>query len=300
MSGTVHLVDASIYVFRAYFSQPAELTDRDGAPIGAVFGFLGQMFGMLERARPSHVAIAFDESLTTSFRNRIYPEYKANRELPPADLDAQFKYCRALVDALGLCALVHPEYEADDLIGSALAQLRGARFKGVVVSGDKDLGQLIGPDDRYWDLGRSDPIDGDGVAAKMGVRPEQIADYLALTGDAVDNIPGVPGIGAKTASALLLHFGTLEAVLARADEIAFLRLRGAASAAQKVKANRELALLSRQLTGIALDAPVPLAAEAYAVAPPDRARLEELADQLRFGPLTRRRMADYAARFAGP
>jgi 5'-3' exonuclease len=130
------------------------------------------------------------------------------------------------------------------------------------------------------------------------VRPDQIADYLALAGDAVDNIPGIPGIGPKTAVALLKHFDTLEALLARVDEVPFLRLRGAAAAAVRIRTHRELALLSRRLTGIALDAPVPLAPEHYSVRAPQRERVMALCDQLKFGPLTRRRIDEYTARFA--
>jgi 5'-3' exonuclease len=140
---TIHLVDASVYVFRAYYSTAPEFTDVDGDPVHAVFGFLGFLFTLLEQANPRHLAVAFDTSLTTSFRNRIYPPYKANRELPPADLDKQFRYCRELVEHLGIAALADSEYEADDLIGSALAKLRPHGFRGVIVSADKYHTQLL-------------------------------------------------------------------------------------------------------------------------------------------------------------
>ncbi len=293
---TVHLVDASVYVFRAYYSSPPEFTDTDGNPVHAVFGFLGFLMSLAEQARPSHLAVAFDTSLTTSFRNRIYPEYKANRELPPADLDKQFGYCRELVDALGITALADREFEADDLIGSALHRLRPQGFRGVIVSGDKDLSQLVGAHDQIWDFARRERYGADGVHERMGVRPEQVADYLALTGDAVDNIPGVPGVGPKTASALLAHFGDLDALLARVEEVPFLRLRGAAATATRLRTHRELALLSRQLTRIALDAPAPDDAEAVRVRKPDLTALENVLDRLRFGPLTRRRVREYAER----
>jgi 5'-3' exonuclease len=292
---TVHLVDASVYVFRAYFSQAPEFTDVDGDPVHAVFGFLGFLLGMLEQAKPSHVGIAYDVSLTTSFRNRIYPAYKANRELPPADLDKQFGYCRELTAALGLAGLAHDEFEADDLIGSVLHRARGEGYRGVIVTSDKDLSQLITAEDRIWDFARKERYGVDGVVARMGVRPEQIADYLALCGDAVDNIPGVAGIGPKTAAALLAHFETLDALLARLDEVPFLSLRGAASTAKKLREQQEMARLCRQLTAIALDAPVP-AIDALAVQRPDAAKLEALLDRLKFGPLTRRRIREYAER----
>ena len=294
---TVHLIDASVYVFRAYYATASEFSDTEGQPVHAVHGFLSFLMSFFDQARPTHLAIAFDESLTTSFRNRIYPEYKANRELPPPDLDRQFRYCRELVAALGLAGLSDSEFEADDLIGSVLLKLRPEGFRGVIVTSDKDLAQLVGPDDQIWDFARRERYGADGVHARMGVSPAQIVDYLALMGDAVDNIPGVPGIGAKSAGALLAHFGSLDALIDRIEEVPYLRLRGAAAMATRLRANRELALLSRELTRIAIDhARVPALAE-LAPRTPDLAALDALLDRLRFGPLTRRRVREYAERF---
>ncbi|WP_062537317.1 5'-3' exonuclease, partial [Mizugakiibacter sediminis] len=231
MRPTAHLVDASLYVFRAWHAVPDEFFDADGHPVNAVYGFTRFLLDLIERARPTHAAAAFDIALTSSFRNAIYPAYKANREPAPPDLERQFLYCREVAAALGLAVLADAAYEADDLIGSALHGLRAHGFRGVIVSADKDFGQLIGADDEQWDFARGQRWGAGGVLERMGVRPEQVADFLALTGDAIDNIPGVPGIGAKTAAALLAHFGDLESVLARVDEIPFLRLRGAAAAA---------------------------------------------------------------------
>jgi 5'-3' exonuclease len=294
---TIHLIDASVYVFRAYFSGPSDFVDHEQHPVQAVYGFLGFLLSLLEQSRPTHLLVAFDESLTTSFRNQFYPEYKANREVPPPDIDRQFSYCRELVTAMGMPSLRHKEYEADDLIGSVLLRMRPLGFRGVIVSADKDLSQLIGDDDRIWDFAKNQRYGPDGVVERMGVRPDQVVDFLALTGDAVDNIPGVPGVGPKTASALLAHFGTLDAVLARVEEIPFLRLRGAAATAAKIKANRELALLSRRLTAIALDAPVPDGPDAFALSAPDAKAMDALLDRLRFGPMTRRRVREYSERF---
>jgi 5'-3' exonuclease len=292
---TLHLVDASMYVFRAYYSVAPEFTDHEDQPVHAVQGFLGFLLTLLEQARPSHLMVAFDESLTTSFRNRLYPAYKANRELPPPDLDRQFAYCREISAALGACVLSDAEYEADDLIGSALARVRDHGFRGVIVTGDKDLTQLLGPHDQVWDFAKRERFGADDIPARMGVRADQVADFLALTGDAVDNIPGVPGIGPKTAAALLAHFGTLDALLERLDEAAYLRgIRGAAGAAAKIRANRELALMSRTLSVIALDAPAPAQPEDYRRRAPDLARADALLDRLRFGPLTRRRVRELA------
>jgi 5'-3' exonuclease len=287
---TVHLVDASLYVFRAWHSVPDEFRDIDDNPVNAVYGFTRFMFDFLEQVRPSHAAIAFDESLTSSFRNSIYPEYKANREMPPDSLIVQFGYCKAMAAALGCVVLTHDAFEADDLIGSVLANLRGHGYRSVIVSADKDFGQLIGEHDEQWDFAKGQRWDAAGVKERLGVHPHQVADYLALTGDAVDNIPGVPGIGAKTAATLLAHFGSLDVLLTRIEEIPFLRFRGAAAAYAKLKANLALARLSRALTGIALDAPVPTAPPALARRGADTEAANALFDRLRFGPLTRARL----------
>lgn len=287
---TVHLVDGSLYVCRAWFSQAPEVNDADGAPVHAVHGFTRFLLDLFERAQPTHVAVAFDESLTTSFRNAIYPEYKANRPPAPPDLLRQFAGCKEIAAALGATVLVDATYEADDLIGSAVATMRRAGFRSVIVSADKDFGQLIEDGDEQWDPPRNLRWDGAGIKARLGVMPHQVADYLALTGDAVDNIPGVPGIGAKTAAILLHHFGTLEALLERADEVAFLRTRGAATAALRLREHAAIARLSRSLTGIALDAPVPAQPDAYLRRNHDAAAIENLFERLCLGPLTRARV----------
>jgi 5'-3' exonuclease len=287
---TLYLIDASLYVFRAWHSMPDEFQDAEGWPTNAVQGFARFLVEMVERTRPTHIVIAFDEALDSCFRNDLYPAYKANRDPAPEALKRQFTHCRALCGALGLSMLAHPNYEADDLIGSAAFAARAQGFRAVIVSADKDLSQLLGDGDEQWDYARNQRWGADGVPARHGVQARQIADYLALTGDAVDNIPGVPGIGAKTAAALLAHFDTLDALLDRVDEVPFLRLRGAAGVAAKLRAHREQALLCRQLTTIALDAPLATTSPLFARATGDGTALAALCDSLRFGPLTRRRL----------
>jgi len=286
---TLYLVDASMYVFRAWHSMPNEFHDEDGWPTNAVHGFARFLLELLEKERPRHIAVAFDEALDSCFRNTLYPAYKANRESAPEELKRQFVHCKALCVALGLPVLAHQDYEADDLIGSALHAARAHGHRGVIVSADKDLSQLLAGLDEQWDFARGQRWSSAGVKARHGVEAHQIADYLALTGDAVDNIPGVPGVGPKTAAALLAHFGSLDALLARVDEVAFLRLRGAASVAAKLREHRAQALLWRQLTTIALDAPLQ-EATAFPRGTGDAAHLLALCESLRFGPLTRRRL----------
>jgi len=291
---TLHLIDSSLYIFRAWHSLPDEFRDVDGAPVNAVQGYTRFLCDFLERTRPTHVLAAFDESLVSSFRNAIYPEYKANRELPPAELKVQFAYCKQVAAALGVSVLADEQLEADDLIGSAVEMSRKENFRNVIVSADKDFGQLIGLHDEQWDFSKNERWNAQGVKQRLGVRPDQVVDYLALTGDAVDNIPGVPGIGPKTAATLLAHFGSLAALLTRIEEVPFLRFRGAAQAYVKIKANREQALLSQRLSAIVLDAPLPGGVETLRWREPDHTALDALFDRLRFGPLTRSRCRSLA------
>jgi len=296
---TLYLLDASMYVFRAWHSMPDRFYDVDGAPVNAVHGFTRFLIEFIERTRPTHAVAAFDISLTSSFRNSIYPAYKANREPAPTELKRQFEYCREIAAALGFCVLADVAYEADDLIGSAQAALRAHGFRAVIVSADKDFGQLLDGDDEQWDYARNLRWRADGVHAKMGVHARQVIDFLALTGDSIDNIPGVPGIGPRTAAALLAHFGTLDELLARLDEVSYLRIRGAAMIGAKLRAYVEQALLSRKLAAIALDAPVPRAPEALLRRVPDSTALDVLFERVRLGPMTRARAQKLADTF-GP
>ena len=289
----LYLVDASMYVFRAWHSMPDEFHDAEGWPTNAVHGFARFVLELLERARPQHIAVCFDEALDSCFRNALYPAYKANREPAPEELKRQFAHCKSVCLALGLVVLAHGEYEADDLIGSALAHGRAQGQRGVIVSADKDLSQLLGEFDEQWDYARGQRWRSDGVKARHGVDAHQVADYLALCGDAVDNIPGVPGIGKTTAAVLLSHFGSLDALLERIEEVPYLRVRGAASIAAKLRAHRDQALLYRRLTTIACDAPLSHDAD-FARGAPDGALLLSLCEALRFGPMTRRRLHDAA------
>jgi 5'-3' exonuclease len=187
--------------------------------------------------------------------------------------------------------LADANYEADDLIGSALQVLRRAGLRNRIISADKDLSQLLAGEDEQWDYARSERWNMQGCKARYGVHAHQVADYLGLTGDAIDNIPGVPGIGAKTAASLLEHFGSLDVLLERVAEVPYLRsLRGSAAHGARLKEHRELALLSRRLATIACDAPLPEDFNDGARKPVDGAALDALVEQLRFGPLTRRRL----------
>lgn len=286
---TVYLIDASMYVFRAWHSMPGAFFDVDGQPVNAVHGFARFLLDFVERTRASHAIAAFDIALTSSFRNAIYPAYKANRDPAPPELKRQFEYCRELAAAFGFTVLADAAYEADDLIGSVLQATRAHGLRAVIVSADKDFGQLLGADVEQWDYARGQRWGAAGVPARLGVEARQVVDFLALTGDAIDNIPGVPGIGAKGAAALLAHFGSLETLLARVDEVAFLHLRGAKSMAEKLRTHAEAARLSQRLARIALDAPVPGHPDGLLRRAADAAVLDALCEKLKIGPLTRTR-----------
>jgi len=285
----VYLVDASVYLFRAWFSMPDDFVNRSGEPTNAVYGFSGFLCSLLEQTAAEHVAIAFDESLANSYRNEIYPEYKANRDPAPAELKRQFGWARAVAEAMGLQCYADGRYEADDLIGTLAEYWRARGHPICIVTADKDLAQLVGEGDHWWDFSRNQKLNARQLTQKFGVMPQQMADYLALTGDAVDNIPGVPGIGPKSAAALLGHFGDLDSLYQRLDEVPALAIRGAQSIHRKLAEHREAAHLARRLTVIETAVESALAAPDLARSAVDPDRLNQLFDELDFGGMLRQR-----------
>ncbi|MET0292271.1 MAG: 5'-3' exonuclease H3TH domain-containing protein [Steroidobacteraceae bacterium] len=286
----VYLIDASVYVFRAYFSVPPDMRDGQGNPVHALYGFARFLGDLLERARPEYVAVAFDGSLMTSFRNRIYPRYKANREPAPPDLQLQFERCRELCEHYGVAWFSSPEYEADDIIGTLATRAREEGLRSTVVTRDKDMAQLIREGDVYWDYAGNTRYFYRDIAERFGVQPERYADYLALTGDAVDNIPGVPGIGPKTAAVLMRTFESLDDLYARLDVVNDLPLRGAASVAARLAQHREAAYLARQLTGIHCAMPLTTGRHDLRRRSPDCDRFDRFCDAQGFGLLLRRQV----------
>jgi len=283
----LYLVDASVFIFRAYYSVPLELADRDGNPVNAVHGFARFLGDLLERESPARIAVAFDESLEQSYRNEIYPAYKANREPAPVALKRQFGLCREVVRALGIADYGSSRYEADDIIGTLATRARAAEVPVTVVSRDKDLTQLIGAHDTYWDAVADVRYRYDDIEQRFGVKPERMADFLALMGDAVDNIPGVPGVGRKTAATLLKHFDTLPGVYDNIPAVPKLKFRGATFVAQSLAEHREAAFMSRQLTGIACDMPLVAAVADLQPQAPDLAAVEAIYERLGFGRMLR-------------
>ncbi len=283
MSQTIHLVDASPYIFRAFFSIPDTMVGRSGLPVNAVYGFTQFLIRLIDEEEVTHLGLAFDKSLTTSFRNDIYPPYKAQRALPPEDLEAQQDWCQEVGEALGAAIYVDLRYEADDLIAALCHQLEPEGHDIVVVTSDKDLAQLVSERVTLFDFAKGERYDPGAVLEKFGVRPDQIADYLGLAGDSVDNIPGVKGVGKKTAVALLAELGSLDEVYRRLDEVATLPIRGAKSLQKKLEEQRETALLSRRLATVAVDAPADADLGELRLDGADPELVDPLFEELRFG-----------------
>jgi DNA polymerase-1 len=285
----VYLVDASIYIFRAWFSISDEFVNSAGEPVNAVYGFTGFLCNLLEQTKAEHIGVAFDESLSKSYRNEIYPQYKANRDPAPEELKRQFIWARAVAESMGLSCFADNRYEADDLIGTLASHHRDRGHPICVITSDKDLAQLIDKNDTWWDFSKSQKFGPAKIKDKFGVFPEQIADYLALTGDAVDNIPGVPGVGPKSAAALLNHFDNLDEILKRLEEVQHLSIRGAKSLQKKLHDHREAAELARRLTIIETQVPSALQNPDLTRSELDEARVNRLFDDMGFGAMLRRR-----------
>ncbi len=285
---TIHLIDASPYIFRAYFSLPSSIVDPTGRSVNAVHGFAGFLLRYLAEEQPTHLCLAFDGSLTTSFRNEIYPAYKAQREVPPPELEAQLADCRELGTAMGAAHFIDERYEADDLIATLTTQLRAAGHRVIVVSSDKDLAQLVDDRCQLFDFARGARLGPREVREKFAVEADQVADLLALAGDPVDNIPGVRGVGPKSAAALLQKFGTLEHLLEHLDEVERSGLRGARSLRTKLEAQRAEALLSKRLAVLARDAPVKADLEELRFAGAQRTEVDVLFERLGFRGLKER------------
>lgn len=281
-----YLVDSSIYVFRAWFTLPDTLRNDANEPVNAVYGFTDFAAGFIEHSQPQRLHFAFDQSLTSSFRNTIYPPYKANRDPAPEELKVQFEYCRRFIRALGYPTLCSDRYEADDLLGAAAVNAREDGYRVTILSADKDLAQLIHEDDILWDYAKNRRFNPRQVKEHFGVRPDQIADQLAIAGDKVDNIPGVPGIGMGTAAKLLNKFDTIEKLLANIDAIADMKIRGAKRIQSLVEQHQDTILLCKKLTEIdgraEIDSP-------QIKNPCNLDALHGLFDELGFGALRRER-----------
>lgn len=260
------LVDGSGYIFRAYFALPQNLTNPEGQPVGAVLGFTNMLMKLLTDLHAPYIAVIFDAA-RKNFRNEIYPEYKANREAPPEDLVPQFALIHEATEAFDIPALQQEGYEADDLIATYARLAREQGKKVTIVGTDKDLMQLVDDDVRMYDPIKGRYLEQEDVEKKFGVRPDKVIDVQALAGDSVDNIPGVPGIGVKTAAQLIGEYGSLEELLNRAAEIKQPKRR------ETLIEHAENARISKQLVTLDKEAPVPLGLEDLKTRNPDSPKL---------------------------
>ena len=247
------LVDSSIFVFRAWYGPDRERANRDGEPNQAFVGFTDFVYRLLTEQAPRRVVFAFDESLSSSVRKSIYSDYKANRSPAPLELKRQFGWCRRWLECLGIACVSSAQWEADDLIGSLRRYHASKELPAAILTADKDLAQLVGEGDLWWSYLDGKRLDYRAVCRKFGVRPDQIAAQLALTGDKVDNIPGVPQVGMKTAARLLKKYDNLDALLENLEEVGKMKFRYAAAVQRSLIEHRELLDLSRKLTPINCD-----------------------------------------------
>src|SRR5881409_1715899 len=286
----VFLVDGSGYIFRAYHALPPLNRRSDGLQVNAVLGFCNMLWKLLrempEDNRPTHLAVVFDKSEIT-FRNKLYPDYKAHRTAAPDDLIPQFALIREAVRAFDLPCLEQVGFEADDLIATYVRQACERGATATIVSSDKDLMQLVTDCVTMYDTMKDRRIGIAEVIVKFGVPPEKVVDVQALAGDSTDNVPGVPGIGIKTAAQLIVEYGDLEQLLFRATEIKQPKRREALiENAEKARISRQLVLLDDK---VELDVPL----DELAVHEPDARKLLAFLKAMEFSTLTRR-VAEYA------
>ncbi len=289
----LYLLDGAAVAYRAHFAfiKNPRKTSK-GFDTSAVYGFVDTLLMILRKQKPDYFAVVFD-SRELTFRHKLYKEYKANREEMPEDLANGFPYIYKMVKALNLPLLVKPGYEADDLIGTMVTRAKKEKIDSVIVSGDKDFMQLIGPGVQMYkpkwpnDWSMADEKD---VMEKFGVKPEQVIDVLALMGDASDNVPGVPGIGEKTATTLIQEYGSMDNLFKNVDRITKPKLK------ESLLQNRALADLSKELVTIDCDSPIPDKPKDMVLGKPDMKELRELCQELEFNRMMTR-VEEYAAQF---
>ncbi len=279
------MIDASAYIFRAYHALPPLTRKSDGLPVGAVQGYCNMLWKLIRDMKgedgPTHLVAVFDHSEKT-FRNEMYDLYKANRSAPPEDLIPQFPLVREATAAFGVHGIELPGWEADDLIATYACRVRDAGGEAVIVSSDKDLMQLIGPSVVMWDPMKERRLAEEAVFEKFGVTPDKVVEVQALIGDSVDNVPGAPGIGPKTAAQLIHEFGDLDTLLARAGEIKQPKRR------ETLIEYADQIRLSRRLVTLDCEAPAPEPISDFAVRDPDPEALADFLDRMEFRSLRNR------------
>jgi DNA polymerase-1 len=285
---TLTLIDGSGFIFRAYHAIP-HLSTTKGIATNAVYGFTTMLLKALREHAPTHVALVFDAG-RKSFRSEIDPTYKANRPEAPEDLQSQFPLVRDVARALAVPIVEEPGVEADDVIGTLACRAREQGWDVVVVTGDKDFAQLVDGKVSLYDpmaeaSGRGGWTGPGEVEKKLGVRPDQVVEYMSILGDKIDNVPGIPGVGEVTAAALIRYFGTAEEMLRRPEEIPKAVVRGGEKLREKIVANAERIRMNRRLVALRCDLVLPFSPETFDRRPPDDGRVRSLFSELEFSRL---------------
>ena len=277
----IFLIDSSIYIFRAWQTLPLSVRNRFNLADNAVQGLAESLCQILEMHKPAYMVCAFDECFRQGLRNQIYPEYKADRPPAPEDLAPQFARCKQLVQIMGIAAFGSDQVEADDIIGHFASIAQAEHMPATIVSGDKDLVQFITPADRFWDLGRRPIASYEDICKRFKIRPDQIPDWLALSGDKSDNIPGVPGVGPTTAARLLVKWNDLDNLFANLGEVANMRFRGAIRVSRLLYEHKDTVRFARTLTGLLKDDRLPKNLSGLKRMVPEQQQLRE--DLFEFG-----------------
>jgi DNA polymerase-1 len=275
---SLYLIDGSSYIFRAYYGIRQFLSTSKGFPTNALYGFINMLQKVVKDEKPDYLVVTFDSKEKT-FRHEMYADYKANREAPPEDLAKQFPYFEPLVQAFNIHSVRVPGYEADDIMGTLAKKGAEEGLQVVIVSGDKDMMQLIGPDIRMLDTMKNKWFDIEGVEEKFGVPPYQVIEVMGLMGDSSDHIPGVKGVGPKTATELIRKFGSIEELYERIDEVDKQKLR------EKLVQDKEMALLSRQLVTINTSMELEFNLEDLKLKPSNNTELKKLFSEFEFSSL---------------
>ena len=277
MKKPVYVIDAMNYIFRAYYALPEDIMSPNGLLTNAVLGYARTLLRIIHERKPEYIAAAFEKD--TSFRTEMFAAYKANRKQPPEQLEPQFEFCRRITQAMGVTCLESDNYEADDVIGTIATRMSLLGHSVVIVTGDKDMSQLVTDRVLVYDMAKGQWLDEAAVREKFGVAPRQIPDLLALHGDHIDNIPGVTGVGHKTAQQLLSAGGDIEE-LARNELPSNVRFRGRNEILRRIRQNIESVRISRQLATICCEVPIEISPDILRYRRADHSTLDPLCHEL--------------------
>ncbi|HEY2663534.1 MAG TPA: 5'-3' exonuclease H3TH domain-containing protein, partial [Candidatus Binataceae bacterium] len=295
---TLILVDGSGYIFRAFHALPL-LSNSRGMPTNAVFGFTRMLVKLLKEARPTHIAIVFDTPKKT-FRDDLSESYKANRTAPPNDLLVQIPFIHRMVESFRIRSLMVEGYEADDVIGTLAARAAKQKYGVVVVTGDKDFMQIVSPSITLWDTMFDKRTAVRDVRERFGVEPRAMIEIQALMGDSIDNVKGVPGVGEKTASALIKRFGCVDDLFKNLDKLEEAGVRGARKLAGVIAENRKAVMLARKLVAFDNNVPIKIDIESLRYDGVDEQAASALMTELEFDSLRAELAPSQTARVQSP